>query len=158
MKKYLVLLMNLIGLYCIDIALAIDKDVSLHTHFYVNNRFGYSISYPENFIPQPEADNGDGRVFLSHDGLIEIRVWGSYHPSFEEAYQELLDEKQVTYRVKKNQWFVVSGIEDKNIFYQKTFSGRHALYSVRFTYPKRMNSTFSPLLETIVRTFSPGKE
>ena len=43
---------------------------------YYNSRFEYSIKYPVKvLVPQEEAENGDGRVFLAKGGA-ELRVWG----------------------------------------------------------------------------------
>ncbi len=45
---------------------------------YTNVRFGYRVDYPvPELIPQPEAPNGDGRVFRSADGQAEMRVFGA---------------------------------------------------------------------------------
>ena len=36
---------------------------------YCNARFGYCIDYPkQHFIPQPESENGDGRIFKNKKG------------------------------------------------------------------------------------------
>lgn len=44
---------------------------------YENDRFGYGVDVPESFAPQPEAENGDGRVFISRSPQGEIAVGGS---------------------------------------------------------------------------------
>ncbi|RYE83786.1 MAG: hypothetical protein EOP19_13070 [Hyphomicrobiales bacterium] len=43
---------------------------------YENARFGYVVAVPPGFSGAPEADNGDGRVFSSHDGTQTLRVFG----------------------------------------------------------------------------------
>ncbi len=42
---------------------------------YHNSRFDYAIEYPANLlIPQGEADNGDGQVFVSPDQQARFKI------------------------------------------------------------------------------------
>jgi hypothetical protein len=43
---------------------------------YTNERFGYTLLYPSTLIAQPEAENGDGRVFLTADESVGLIVYG----------------------------------------------------------------------------------
>jgi hypothetical protein len=45
---------------------------------YHNDRFGFRIDYPAALRPQPEADNGDGRRFVSADGQTTLAAYASY--------------------------------------------------------------------------------
>lgn len=48
------------------------------TERYVNARFGYRIDYPADWEPQPEADNGDGRILQVFDDSHNVLVYGSH--------------------------------------------------------------------------------
>jgi hypothetical protein len=60
---------------------------------YGNARFGYSISYPSNLIPQGESENGDGQAFETKDKSAKLTVWGSHNAldqSLKEKYKGFL--------------------------------------------------------------------
>ena len=92
---------------------------------YVNSRYGYSISYPSNLIPQPESDSGDGRAFLSKNGDAELLVFASacyqsadeYLAEYKKKHQS--GELSLTYSRKGKGFVVVSGIKKGRIFYDK---------------------------------------
>ncbi len=46
---------------------------------YSNNRFGFSVLYPKDFVEQPAPTNNDGRVFKSADGEAELTAYGSWN-------------------------------------------------------------------------------
>lgn len=129
---------------------------------YHNARFGYSISYPVKIlIPQGEAANGDGQKFLSKDGRTEMLVYGSHNvldQSLPQVYQKEISgtehpNRLVTYHVLRADWFVVSGIEDDRIFYQKTLLRRGVFKTFRIEYDKRQKGTFDSITATIGRSF-----
>ncbi len=100
---------------------------------YSNARFSYVISYPAGLLtPQGESDNGDGQKFLSRDGQVEMIVYGSENAS-EQSLRDLYNsqlrgegnaqsKRQVTYKVLRGNWFVVSGYEGDRVYYQRRFS------------------------------------
>jgi len=91
---------------------------------YSNPRFGYEISYPEEFKVQPPSSNDDGRIFLSADKQIEMRVWGEYNALFKTlkgAYEDARAEHTgISYKSLIKKGFVISGASDNKIYYQKT--------------------------------------
>jgi hypothetical protein len=93
---------------------------------YDNARFQYSICYPQQrLVPQPEAENGDGRHFRATDGA-ELTVYGD-NDTTKETPEAAADEigtrlgappdGRVTYKVVHGDWFVVSGRTMKQIFF-----------------------------------------
>lgn len=103
---------------------------------YHNARFDYSISYPVKvLIPQGEAANGDGQKFLSKDGHTEMLVYGANNAldqTLRQVYQSEISNAEhpnrtVTYQVLRADWFVVSGIENGRVFYQRRFCGAASL-------------------------------
>src|SRR5574341_1362650 len=110
---------------------------------YHNARFNYSISYPfKVLIPQGEAVNGDGQKFLSQDGRAEMLVYGS-HNSLDQTLREVYEQetsraehpdRTVTYRVLRAGWFVVSGVENGRVFYQKTMLREGVFKTFRIEY------------------------
>ena len=92
---------------------------------YYNSRFEYSIKYPVKvLVPQEEAENGDGRVFLAKAGA-EMRVWGQYNALMEtlkSAYENDIDDygRGVTYKILQSNGYVISGTKGNKVYYQKT--------------------------------------
>jgi hypothetical protein len=132
---------------------------------YVNARFGYEIAYPTGVLrPQKEAENGDGRVFLSKNGTAELRVWGQYNAltkTLKEKYQEDLDEygSGVTYKSIKSRSYVISGIKGGKIFYKKTIlkgdggDSGDTYYMFTMTYQKSDKVKYDPIVERIAGSF-----
>lgn len=48
---------------------------------YANNRFGYSIRYPTDWVDKTEGDNGDGKIIYSDSQSNEISVYATLNPS-----------------------------------------------------------------------------
>ena len=132
---------------------------------YRNERFSYSISYPEGIlVPQGEADNGDGQKFISKDGQVVMLVYGYNNPDdytidsvFKEESQSHTRQnpkREVTYKIKKNNWFVVSGTDRENIFYKK------AIYDVKdnqfinfeISYPKSKRAQYDSITAAIAKS------
>ncbi len=127
---------------------------------YHNARFGYSIGYPADFIPQGESDNGDGQRFLSPDGAAMLMVWAGFNaletPLHEEFESALTDRhREVTYKTIKDNWFVISGYDQGRIFYRKTMLGKggDAYYTFELLYPRELRQEFDPLVKPVADSF-----
>lgn len=131
---------------------------------YNNARFSYSVSYPTGLlIPQGEADNGDGQKFLSRDGRAEMLVYGSNNAldqSLRDIYNEQLREgegerskKTVTYKVLRDDWFVVSGREGDRVFYQKTIFRGGVFKTFRIEYDKALAGVFDKVTKRVAASF-----
>jgi len=46
---------------------------------YSNDRFGFSLSYPDIYTKKVESDNGDGISMESSDKLHTLKMWGGYN-------------------------------------------------------------------------------
>jgi hypothetical protein len=129
---------------------------------YSNDRFSFSIDYPELLKIQPPSDNDDGRTFLSADGQVEVRVWGQYN-----AESKTLDERYLmdlkgfsekpSYMVLKRDWYVLSGTKEGKIFYEKTLVRRRGdtdiFFTFTVTYPAAMKTKFDPIVKRMADSF-----
>jgi hypothetical protein len=128
---------------------------------YTNVRFKYSICYPQElFSPQGEAENSDGQKFLAKDGA-RLVVYGQFN-SLNEPLKVVLQDTStrltgtsgtVTYKVIKNDWFVISGETGESVFYSKTLLAGNQLKSFEFTYDIRESETYKPVIERVSRCF-----
>lgn len=132
---------------------------------YVNARYAYSICYPRQFVPQGEADNGDGQVFAGPGGA-ELRVYGSNNVLDRSLAEEMADQARlltgrngkVTYRFANKGSAVVSGDDGAGtVFYAKTIARSDQFLSFQLRYPKAASARYKPVVETIARCFRPLK-
>ena len=124
---------------------------------YTNARYGYTISYPSSLlVPQGEADNGDGQAFRSRDGSAEMRVYGSQNMGggLAAAYSEAQEGKDVSYKIIKRNWFVVSGRNGGKIFYQKTMIRGDVLKTFTIEYDESQKATYDAVTARIARSFN----
>lgn len=131
---------------------------------YSNARFGYSISYPRNLLyPQGESINGDGQKFISRDASASLTVYGTNNINgerIEDIYREESHgaigdrpNKILTYKTKKENWFVVSGVDSGRIFYQKTIVYPETIKTMMFEYPDAQKAKYDAVLKIITASF-----
>lgn len=127
---------------------------------YHNGRFDYSISYPADLLaPQGEADNGDGQRFLSKDGRAELIVYGAHNvtrQSLRALYEEQArdgENRKVTYKLLRKDWFVVSGSTGDRVFYQKTLARGGVRKTFRIEYDKSQAHIFDEVTKRVAGSF-----
>lgn len=129
---------------------------------YSNDRFFFSIDYPADLLKMmPPPENNDGRTFRSADGQVEMLVWGQYNAeskTLDEMYN--LDLKgfaeKPSYMVLKRDWFVLSGMKDGKIFYEKTLirrKGGDTFFTFTIEYPANLKAKFDPIVKRMADSF-----
>jgi predicted nucleotidyltransferase len=128
---------------------------------YTNVRFQYSICYPADLlVPQGEPENADGQKFLAKDGA-RLMVFGSNN-ALEQSLDAFLAQTEVrlggpsgsvTYKVMKNDRFVVSGRNGSDIFYAKTLSGHDQFKSMELVYDHAEATVYAPLVDRLAGCF-----
>lgn len=132
---------------------------------YGNARYKFSVSYPSNLlITQREADNGDGRAFVSRDGKTHMLAYGANNVLAETLQSRYKHDARgiepgdkVTYKAQKNNWYAVSGYRNELIFYRKTFGNKDQFLTLDITYPKSQRATWDKVVSEIVSRFHPAK-
>lgn len=135
---------------------------------YINGRYRFSIQYPAKLLfGQGESDNGDGQIFLSKDSKVELRVSGIYNVMETTIAQEYEEEsrggmpsapkKVVAYKKLKDNWFVVSGYIDGNIFYQKRYLIDDHFVGLYITYPESQRHIWDKKVSDLVAAFNPNQ-
>ncbi|PRH88725.1 hypothetical protein C5L14_05740 [Labrys okinawensis] len=130
---------------------------------YANARFGYRICYPADLMTaQPEADNGDGRVFSAPSGA-SLRVWGSYNAAEEDIdaiVAGVADDGKITYRSATKDWVVVSGRKGGETFYAKLLLEKDAkgtietIRAFRLTYPAKEAAIYDAVAARLAKCFA----
>jgi len=130
---------------------------------YCNGRFGYCIEYMAGvFNPQPESDNGDGRIFTSSNDEETLRVYGALNLDAE-GYNIPLEKKfkmdqatygsSISYKKLGNDFFVISGEKKGKLYYQKTIGTPESFYTSVLLLDKENSETFKLQSEKIFETF-----
>jgi hypothetical protein len=126
---------------------------------YCNARFAFCIDYPSNLIMQAAPENGDGRTFKSKDGLVKMLAYGSNNSLMEKLETRFNAEstssatRKVTYKLFKADFFVISGVENKNVFYQKVLFKNDEYKTFLISYPIAQQKTYDPITAKIAASF-----
>jgi hypothetical protein len=134
---------------------------------YVNERFGFSFRYPAGvFEPERRSETGDGAVFVTGGGQARLLV-GAFENAdghsvasyMKYIRRESYSGYRVDYAPRGQTWFVLSGENDQNVFYEKVmFSCRgRIISSFALIYPIASKAMFDPVVEGIEKTFRPGQ-
>lgn len=94
---------------------------------YRNARFGYEVRYPAFLTMDPPPENGDGRMFHSSDGNIQLMVWGSLNAldetlqqRFEARLQAAEDAGQkVTRRLLTDTYYEYATTRGRELVYER---------------------------------------
>jgi hypothetical protein len=134
---------------------------------YVNERFGFSLRYPAFFAPERRSNAGDGEVFagIRGQGRLLVGALENRDGHTVASYMNLIRQQSyagynVDYAPRGASWFVLSGENDRDIFYEKVIfscSGR-IINSFALIYPIESKREFDPIVEGIEKTFRPGQE
>jgi hypothetical protein len=147
----------------VEYAIHIPAEENVDYDTYYNNRFEYVVKYPENLLDQlPPPQNNDGRSFVSPQGSINMAVSGSHNVpqrNLNEIYQNRLQAYQeagrVTYKTQQDNWFVISGYKDGNVFYTKTFLYNNDVLELRLNYDRSLQPEFDAIVAQISNSFMP---
>jgi len=132
---------------------------------YRNDRYGFLMEYPSDFVAQTPPVNGDGLKFDSKDGRAEligsgINNVGSPEPEPINTYiGYTLDDAQggtIKYQHIEKTWFVISWEKDGIIYYNKTFWGTGSTNAMNFRYPADQADFYNSICADISNTFQHG--
>jgi hypothetical protein len=130
---------------------------------YVNERYGYLISYPADFLPQGVSDSGDGQVFLSPTSDAELRVFAgscvdginSTPVEYVAGYEKEQKAKRLTisYQRRGKHFAVVSGHKKGRIFYDKILAKEGWCTEFTFEYDERQAAKYGEVTNHLASSF-----
>lgn len=124
---------------------------------YGNDRFGFSIEYPSDFVVKLVPDNDDGRIFSSKDGSAELTVSGINNILNENAkddFDNLVKEhSNASYKHQERNWFVVSWGDGDKIVYEKEVVGRKVINRFIIKYPLSEKKKYDTIITHLNSSF-----
>ena len=140
MKKILSVLGILVAYFALVSCTGAKKSEKYSFETYYNDRFEFSIDYPETFVLSSEADSGDGAIFNSQDGTTELRIFYDQllsmndYPDIKMAYEANKSSLQEFYKggfsdeELNKDYFVFKGKNDDGTLYEQWSIAREGKY------------------------------
>jgi hypothetical protein len=135
---------------------------------YRNERFGFSLRYPKDvFATERTSESRDGEVFVGMRGHGRLLVGAFVNEDRHtvDSYRRFIakqsySEFDISYAPRGGTWFVLSGEGSGSVFYEKVMfscAGR-VINSFVLMYPVESKREFDPIVESIEKTFRPGRD
>ncbi|MEH6943134.1 hypothetical protein [Bacillus sp. JJ722] len=139
-----------------------EKSETISYNTYTNERFGFTVKYPNFFTPGKAPANNDGREFSN--GECSILAYGSNINIIEEnetiqTYynRALLDiSGTISYQKVSDNWYVVSYLSNGNITYQKGIITDESINTLIITYPSSEKEKYDTIVSEVAKTFQTG--
>ena len=132
---------------------------------YVNQRYGFTLSYPTARFEPREPLSEDGRVWVSHDGKARLLAGALGNPDGMSLrdYRALVLKQSypgsdLDYAPVRNTWFVLSGTRNGTMFYERvTFTcGGRRINSWAMLYPVAERRIYDRIVEQVARSYRAG--
>src|ERR1035437_3149241 len=124
---------------------------------YANERYGFSIDYPDIFTKMGKSDNGDGATLSTKDGSAILTVYGSNNVLGDSAatvYANMLTEhSNVSEKARKDNWAAISWVHADNTFYEKSVIGSGSFNSFILQYPTSQKDIYSSIITQLGSSF-----
>lgn len=129
-----------------------EKAKTVKSKVYYNDRFGFQLRYPANFVIYQESDNGDGIAARTTDGSMKLTASAGFNLYKDEGMgvYEIMEQYKgwliddgctITYQFAKGKVIVLSGkTRGGLIFYEKSvlYSDDDLIATVYYEYPESM--------------------
>jgi hypothetical protein len=135
------------------------KSAAQNISQYVNERYGFRLNYPSSLISAPNPANGDGIRMYDKKGFVVVA--SGINNESDITLQSELDSQwesigKITYGVRGNNWFTISGVKENKVIFIKSFVGSGAINHLYIEYPKDQKDKYDKIVESISKSFSPG--
>ena len=126
---------------------------------YSNPQLRISIAYPDSLLkPGEPVGEGRGIELASTAGDVKALIFGiekSTHEDLESQYRSILEnpETRTTYRARQQTWYVISGREGEEVFYEKSVLDGGVLRTFRIHYPATKKTYFDAVTAMMASSF-----
>lgn len=138
----------------------VENSVTYET--YHNDRYGYTVEYPNFLEPQGESDSQDGQQFISADRHIQLLVYRGYKINFlskegaecnlQEAYTNDLAGKDnvLNSKLKENSYIIT--YKDDNLHTLYTHKANNGYINILFYYPEQEKEKLEEVMEYVINS------
>lgn len=132
---------------------------------YRNQRYGFSLSYPNRQFRARGPFMEEGRLWISRDGnarLLAVALPNADGMSLEDYRALVLERRypgaELDYAPLRKSWFVVSGTRDDTMFYERvTFTcGGRLINRWAMLYPVAERSRYDRIVEQVAKSYRAG--
>lgn len=127
---------------------------------YINERFGFSIEYPDYLEVIVDPDNGDGIKVGDKD--LKLTVSGSYNvlsETPESMEEEIVKTKSnISYKEKGKDFFVASWLEGDKVIYEYRKVGENMIQGFILEYNESKIKEFEPIVNKIYKSFKASED
>jgi hypothetical protein len=134
----------------------IEKNKELAYLKYHNDRYGYSITYPNNLYKIDNPKDGGGNTLQSNDGKVRLKIYGinnSSNKTIESVYNQALKNKKLYYKAHAGNWCVTSWVDGDKIIYEQTAVGKGSQNTFHFEFPSEQKDKYTKVVEMLNRSF-----
>ncbi|HKM92061.1 MAG TPA: hypothetical protein VJY41_00275 [Prolixibacteraceae bacterium] len=131
---------------------------------YHNNRYEYSVEYPDFLIPQGEATNQDGQKFISEDQKTQLLVYCGYKfdldtdgdfLSIDKAYEEDLKFNEGSfYKKLEDKHYIIEFKVDEMLHFDYTILNGDIYFNICFEYPEKDKKRMKGIIKHVINTFN----
>src|ERR1035437_6076028 len=126
---------------------------------YVNERYGFQMSYPAFLISAPIPANGDGMRMYDKKGFVLVA--SGINNESEITFQSELETQResigkINYGVRGNNWFAISGVKENKIIFIKSYIGIGSINHLYIEYPKDHKDKFDKIVEAVAKSCISG--
>ena len=146
-----------------DLSTTLTDQKNMDSLLYQNNRYGFSVRYPSNWITGQPSVNGDGIVISPQDGTIEMSVSGANNVMNKtvnnEFYSVLAEAKErgiLGFYTVSDNWYVVTYTDGTFIYYVKGFVGKKSINTMRIKYLQSMKDQYHDVIQQLEGSFNHG--
>jgi hypothetical protein len=135
---------------------------------YHNEHQNFYISYPANIFvlkePQSSHHYGGEQAFISKDGRANMFISGFYKADpldtgwngvpLKQLYTDALKQKgrNITYKALGKNWYVVSGMENGKVFYEKFILASDRKIEFIIRYPKSQEKIYDIVTAQVIKS------
>jgi hypothetical protein len=142
----------------------IKKDLKIDYGEYAFSDYQVELKYPKGLLIQRNQQY----EFVSGDSSVSIYakvLENADNALWIQNYEQCLNnykEKDVTFKVYKKEYFIITGIEDEKVFYQRQMpfeiNGRKCCVNFEMRFPKTDKKTWDPILTACATSFKIDSE
>jgi len=131
-----------------------DQSKKIEYKSYNNEKFLYSIMYPNNL--KIEDNTANGNMLKSDDGKASLQIYGNNNAAGDTSpsiYNKAIKNTNMYYKVHSGNWFVISYIEGDKIIYQKKVVGKGSTNTFIFKFPANEKDKYTKVVNTLEKSF-----